>query len=1265
MDKIEIKNLCPMIAMISAGKTSILKVIFDVDFLEATAGIGTKFVNIIRYNPSVGKNPKFYHLIVKKTDNEDYDFYKDPNFPVISGSENIKKKNEELNEEYKNKTDVPYDDLFYMIEIGEANFIEDKEYLKNYDLVDIPGVNEYNPDENDNINKEPTKENNQNSEAPPPFIEYEIQQIEDNNNNKNKNENKNKIYESIEEELDNEDEKEQKKNYLTQIFTILKNKMNNGIIVLSIDNYQHVENYRIIGRLQKVINKPIENFLILLNKIDKSENKKNDLNTLNNKIMKYFPSCERFNPTKNLIIPCSKLQLENELKMDKCFKNLLYYHFLNFLMKSKAKTPDTPTTSGSSFIDFLKTIYSEQKIKKKKFIEKITKVIDDNQLSKILKEITDIIIYIKEKHQDENLNLGVRDDDFKEEDIANIKNEFEINENEEQNEQEEDEENENFNLYELEGNVIILLYYSDFKNKKNIPPKSMDTVKIMKYFTMENMNKKKEDEIDNTIEKEIEKKINEEKSKAEKIDDLSKKMLRLYDKCKEENLKSEKLKQLQKYINSSIGILKTSKQLYIPMLGLSNAGKSTILNGIVGSRILPTEKNECTKKGILIKHWNKEYPVIRKTKFKKEKLGDEDIYYFESNEKFITKGLENIHHVLEGTNGEFTQNEENFFYEININIKFVNDLKIDDNLKEKICFIDLPGFGTANVFERKDIYAHLMKSCNIFLFVAFNLTIKENNNKKMLDNLYNTMSQFTGIPTQAFIKKCIFIVNCDKDQDMSNKNLNQAKKDIIQIINGLDESILNDINVCFFNAKYYENFIFKTLSYNSTQSLIYDIYDTYNQLKEGKFKGYIDKIKGGTFIKYLKERLLDDVKNDIKEKFDEKKVIQNSDIENDVSNILTYNKIKCTKNDISLIAKYITFEKENLCKSNLLSQSNIDIFTRDLLVGINKAKDKEEEEINKNLRYCFKILDNVFDVDPNTKFGQFKEAPIAKIIIPHADEDLQKMVNEVNKLLDSIKIVFSEYDVVKILKSCSQEITNSLIKERSNIEKNLKQKGWKNIQSNFESTFKNKTNNLKEELLNALNNSSSEIQSNLTECYNLLNEFYSTPLNSNQQLYKDYISNCLGEKNIEKTIQQIVNDIINGSKRATEYDKCSGFFNWLGNKLFDSNYLEKTINYMINESLKKIEAFSDKIEEESKKYKAQLIDEISISKQKVEEVLLEKKEEEELAKREEDIKNENERKKWEREKEMFENKKKKWEEVCKEYLSLRYEIYNLRLTKDN
>ena len=80
-----------------------------------------------------------------------------------------------------------------------------------------------------------------------------------------------------------------------------------------------------------MIDKPIENFLILLNKIDKSEDRKYDLDTLNSKIMKYFPSDKVFNPTKNQIYTCSKIQLENESKMDKSFKHLFFYHFLNSL----------------------------------------------------------------------------------------------------------------------------------------------------------------------------------------------------------------------------------------------------------------------------------------------------------------------------------------------------------------------------------------------------------------------------------------------------------------------------------------------------------------------------------------------------------------------------------------------------------------------------------------------------------------------------------------------------------------------------------------------------------------------------------------------------------------------------------------------------------------------------------------------------------------------------------------------------------------------
>lgn len=126
--KITIRNLCPMLGVISSGKTSFLKVLFDIDFLTSSAGIGTKFVNIIRYNPRVGNKPIFYHLLLRKKENNNYEFYKDKK-TVIYGKHEIKEKNKELNDKFRNK-EVPFKDLFYMVEVGDSNFIN-KEYLKN------------------------------------------------------------------------------------------------------------------------------------------------------------------------------------------------------------------------------------------------------------------------------------------------------------------------------------------------------------------------------------------------------------------------------------------------------------------------------------------------------------------------------------------------------------------------------------------------------------------------------------------------------------------------------------------------------------------------------------------------------------------------------------------------------------------------------------------------------------------------------------------------------------------------------------------------------------------------------------------------------------------------------------------------------------------------------------------------------------------------------------------------------------------------------
>jgi len=274
----KIKNICPVIGMISSGKSSILNALFNMDYLEATPEVTTKIVTIIRYKENL-TNPRFFQLILKNDGNDNYTFYK-KNDSEISGMENIAKKVKKLNEELHQKIPV-YENIFYMLEVGQVNLIE-KDFLKNYDLADVPGVSE-------NIKQ---KDLNSNGLAAP-------QPTNNNNDGSLTTEEKTKNM-NLDKEI----------NYLTQIFKIIKNKMNNGIIIFSVDKFQLIENYEIIGKLKSVLNKPIENYLLLLNKMDTSENIEKDIKLLNEKFLEEFPN-GGFNVTRNTIVQCSSFQLEN------------------------------------------------------------------------------------------------------------------------------------------------------------------------------------------------------------------------------------------------------------------------------------------------------------------------------------------------------------------------------------------------------------------------------------------------------------------------------------------------------------------------------------------------------------------------------------------------------------------------------------------------------------------------------------------------------------------------------------------------------------------------------------------------------------------------------------------------------------------------------------------------------------------------------------------------------------------------------------------
>ena len=134
--KIEKRKIVPIAAMSSAGKSKLLNVILNTKFLESKAGIGTKFVNLLRYNPKIDK-PTFYHLKIKK-ENEDFAFYKDSSYEPKIGEDKIIEENKNINNVLAAQPKVNYEDIFYMTEINNAIFIKDKEYLLTHDLCDIP-----------------------------------------------------------------------------------------------------------------------------------------------------------------------------------------------------------------------------------------------------------------------------------------------------------------------------------------------------------------------------------------------------------------------------------------------------------------------------------------------------------------------------------------------------------------------------------------------------------------------------------------------------------------------------------------------------------------------------------------------------------------------------------------------------------------------------------------------------------------------------------------------------------------------------------------------------------------------------------------------------------------------------------------------------------------------------------------------------------------------------------------------------------------------
>ena len=766
---IEMRYIVPVASMISAGKSNLLNVLYNIDLLECKAGIGTKFVNILRYNPNI-KGPRFFHLIVIKK-GEKYIFYKDNSERVIVGKQRIIEAIKYLNKSLAKEKYVNYEKLFYMTEINESPFITNKEYLLNHDLCDIPGLSEYQEAENPDGGEEPYTDQNSDNEGPESEIEIgnfnhlegktveeELKEIKTlNSEHDNMQESGQKMEDDIYYNVELE-----KNSYINEIFKIIKDYIDGGIIILSVENYYFNQNYEMIALLKKVIKKEINNFLIILNKIDLSKNQEEDAEKCRNLFIQKFPDGKTFNINSNTFIPLSANQLKNELLLRNDFKHLLYYHFQNFINKIKK---DEKSIIPKTFIDHLRDIIKTMREISKKEIKKYiyeSKIINNKEIIKIINDI-------ENEFKGEEIIFGIDEGDF-----------------EEVFDDDEDEDDNNDNISDVIDRInpsyIVKLIYIFHKENKLIPPLSKESQALLNYFNKQNdiindlpkFENKKEINLfkinaANNIQMLINKEIMEELMKVTKEIENSK-------------FSGIEIKNIMKELYLTIYYLKVYNVIFIPFIGPSNGGKSTIINNIIGEEILECGQEECTKRGIIIGYKDDKEPdiTLRKANFKFKEFSGQKNYYFESENYIFASGLKNVKNTIKGLNYAFPDKEENSFYFIKTRIKLFDDLGFDDNLKKMVYLIDFPGFGTGNIFEKK-LFKKVMNICNAFIFVVRNSVIKEKEKKEMLDKLFiKSMMNKEKLPS-GFIKSCLFVFNNDNKQNTTEEDLIIAKEDISQL----------------------------------------------------------------------------------------------------------------------------------------------------------------------------------------------------------------------------------------------------------------------------------------------------------------------------------------------------------------------------------------------------------------------------------------------------------------------------------------------------
>ena len=749
-----------------------------------------------------------------------------------------------------------------------------------------------------------------------------------------------------------------------------------------------------------------------------------------------------------------------------------------------------------------------------------------------------------------------------------------------------------------------------------MPPLSNDNKKIIDYFTMENMKKFPDIGADHYQNNRTIKYLGETLENLKSFYEDYKKKYVLINENKR-NYRRFRNQLVEKDINIISQKLEKFKYFYLPIVGMNNSGKSTILNDLIGYDLLPTGKDINTKKGILIKYCDGE-PEINKVKFNYNSGK-----CFFTHEGFLGKGVQNVKKILKNINENFTDKEHNFFYEVYTKIKFIEENKYAQKLKDKICFIDLPGYATKFQFETKSIHSQLIRCCELVIFV-FEI-IKKGNNREYLYNIIEelkTIFRNEGSRTNAALQNRILFINNIFENNYNGNKFTKTKNDFEKEIEELKQKANNEIidifgktfnesNVCVLNAQNYLDYTYNLNKFEQIYNFLDYELKKYERQKEGFYKGETNE-KGvqKDFIEYLKKILEDELEkaknlSTLSDEKIEKENISPKEMEQ-IEHIAKkyFGKDKKSKKFDKIVSIFSEIKKiANLYKFSIdLNNSYYERFSEDLKCFILFGEKIKNKNLIDNLNSILNRLNIIF-------FQPFKGKE-PKILNPEEtaskfEKDQDELQEIFTTLIDNMKNdLFNkeENNIPKMLRKSLDNLQQSLIEQKEKINqvetKEESNKGfsffgffnqvgekvlnyitaeinwlysndWKIIQDKIKIIFQKEINNFKDLFKKGVYNYSEifdkyyekikNIYNHYTSIfYKIFGEQHKKDLENiynkiNYKKFKDYIEKSFDEFN-NKKLEDILEDI---EKEIIEGTETSSYYE---NSPSFLNYIKKKIS---------------------------------------------------------------------------------------------------------